>query len=238
VLHELVNLLPPLAGTLPLVLACLGAVAGVALWLAGSRFTRPLATLLAVAVGGLLGLEIPGWFGLSIAPAWMACGLSLAMGLSGYALPRLWVGFSLGLTLAAWAMLACWVAFRGESSFAWPAWDETMTLGAYLQAAAAQVPGDVVGLLPFAALGGLAVGVLIAVVWPVRTAPLAFSIVGLSLATLLGLFAARSGNLAWQNAIPPSTGPQVCLLLIMTAFGAIVQTRTTPAAAKPRKDEG
>src|SRR5947209_12518319 len=81
--QELLPLLPKELGTLALVLAVAGAVAGVGLWLVGSRFSRSLVTLLLVSVGGWTGLFFPRWFGWAIDGWAPAVGLAVVLGAAG-----------------------------------------------------------------------------------------------------------------------------------------------------------
>src|SRR5437870_5881909 len=106
--QELLALLPKEVGTLALVLAMTGTLAGAGLWLAGARFSRSLITLVLVSIGGWTGLFLPRWLGWTIDGWAPAIGLALGMGASGFFLHRFWVGIGLGVVLAAWAGFATW----------------------------------------------------------------------------------------------------------------------------------
>src|SRR5580765_7333399 len=53
-------------GRYALLAAFAGSAVGAVLWLAGSRFSRSLVTLLAVSVGAVVGMHLPGWMGWSV----------------------------------------------------------------------------------------------------------------------------------------------------------------------------
>src|SRR5206468_9593604 len=82
-------------GRYALLAALVGSAAGFVLWLAGSRFSRSLVTLLAVTVGAVLGMHLPGWFDWPIEGMGLAVGGAMVLGLSGFLLHNTWVGLSL-----------------------------------------------------------------------------------------------------------------------------------------------
>src|SRR5436853_514317 len=81
-LQELLPLLPKEVGTFAVVLAIAGTLVGAGLWLAGSRFSRTLITLLLVSLGGWVGLPTLTRLYLPY-----ACGAAL---ISGLAASLLW----------------------------------------------------------------------------------------------------------------------------------------------------
>ena len=64
--QEVLPLLPDALTTPQTLCALAGLIAGVFLWLTGSAWSRALVTLIAVTIGGLLGLYVPpyldGWY--------------------------------------------------------------------------------------------------------------------------------------------------------------------------------
>ena len=54
--QEFLPLMPKEAGTLAYAMALTGTLIGVGLWLAGSRFSRSLITLVMVSAGGWIGM--------------------------------------------------------------------------------------------------------------------------------------------------------------------------------------
>src|SRR5882757_2471420 len=96
-------LLPTQISSMTLAIAIAGAALGLILWLSGSRFNRTIITLISVSGGALIGLQMPGWFGWRL-DGWATAVLgALALGISGYVLPKVWVGVGLGAVWAIWA---------------------------------------------------------------------------------------------------------------------------------------
>src|SRR5258705_4914270 len=119
-IQQFLALLPRQINSLALAIAIAGAVLGGLLWLGGSRFSRTLMTLISVSTGGLVGLQLPRWFGWGL-EGWATAVLgALVLGISGYVLHKLWVGLGLGLVLAMWAGVWRFVVGDGPNGFAWP----------------------------------------------------------------------------------------------------------------------
>src|SRR5687768_12184326 len=113
-------------GRYALLAALVGSAAGVVLWLAGSRFSRSLVTLLAVSIGALIGMQLPAWFGWEIDGMGVAVGGAMVLGLSGYLLHNTWVGMALSAMLVLWAGTAAWVLAGGgvtPGDVPWPSLD-------------------------------------------------------------------------------------------------------------------
>lgn len=224
-LDTLARLLPPLSGPTTLALCVLGLLGAATLWLAGSRFARPLATLFAVAVGGVVGLALPGWMNIGLAPAAAAVGAALLLGISGYLLWQAWLAMALGASLAMWGTLACWMLVAGSSEWSWPAWSEGATLAGYLSGSWQGMPSEFTTLAPFVAALLMLAGLVVGLVWRRQLVPLSCSVIGISLLTTLGLLVASIGQLHWRRAVPAATFAQAFMLLILSMFGALVQTR-------------
>src|SRR3954462_6284384 len=140
-----------------------GSAVGAVLGLAGSRFSRSLVTLLAVSVGAVVGMHLPGWMGWSVDAMGVAfCG-ALALGLSGYLLHTTWIGVALSAVLALWVGTAAWLTVGGGQHVEWPALtispDLAKTLGELWRA----LPGDLPRVMPVAIAGALVSGVAITV---------------------------------------------------------------------------
>ena len=65
-------------------------------------FSRPLITLIAVALGTWAGMHVPSWQGWKIDGMGLGVAGALVLGTSGYLLHRTWVGAGLAIILAAW----------------------------------------------------------------------------------------------------------------------------------------
>src|ERR671913_2107530 len=110
--QELLPLFPQTL-THPQALFCLlGLFAGVFLWLSGSRWSRGLLALVAVALGATLGMYVPRWQLWPINSMALAVLGAVAFGVSAYLVERLWMGLTLGLVLACWAALGAWMQQR------------------------------------------------------------------------------------------------------------------------------
>src|SRR5881394_1577497 len=89
-------------------ISIVGVIAGLVLWLIGARFSRSIVTLIAVSIGALVGLRLPAWFSVPVGAWATAIGGALLLGISGYALHRMWVGAGLAFLLALWAGILVW----------------------------------------------------------------------------------------------------------------------------------
>src|SRR5678815_5388750 len=101
-LQQLLPLLPKEAGTGALMIAITGALIGLGMWLIGARFSRPMVTLAAVAIGAVIGMRMPQWFNWTINGMGPAVGAAIVFGVSGFVGHRLWIGMGLGLVMAWW----------------------------------------------------------------------------------------------------------------------------------------
>lgn len=224
--QQLLPLLPHDIGQAALVAALFGTLVGVGLWLAGARFSRPMITLLAVALGAILGRQLPGWMNWNINSMAASVGGAVVLGMSGFVLHRVWVGLGFGLLLACWAALATWVFAGGAGANAeltWPAVDQTTTVTSFAQGLWANVPDKVRDVAPYAAGGAMLSGFLAALLWPRVAVVLLYSALGTSLLVGMGLIAIENGRPQWITIVPAQTWAQVTTLLGIVAFGAVVQ---------------
>src|SRR5829696_774989 len=120
-IQQLLGLLPRDIDAVALLIAVAGALLGGVLWLGGSRFSRTLMTLISVSVGALIGLQMPKWWPVGLEGWAMAVLGALMLGISGYALHKVWVGIGLGVVLAVWAAVATFTVCGDSTGFAWPA---------------------------------------------------------------------------------------------------------------------
>jgi hypothetical protein len=226
--QELLPLLPKELGTLALVLAIVGAIAGVGLWLAGARFSRSLITLLLVSAGGWIGLFIPRWFNLPVDGWAPALGLALVLGASGFFIHRFWVGVGLGIVLAGWAAVFTWIFCNGNNAWSWPALDWHTQPKDYLLSVWQNLPSQVQHVMPAASGAAAFLGLLTALVWTRIAAVILYSLAGVSLIVGLGLCAVNLRRPDWIGMLPASTLSQSITVLGMVAFGALVQWRIAP----------
>jgi hypothetical protein len=216
-------------GRYALLAAMVASSAGAILWLAGSRFSRSLVTLLAVSVGAAVGMHLPGWFGWPIEGMGLAVGGAMVLGFSGFLLHNTWVGISLSGLLAAWAGTIAWaVAGGGEAfHFQWPEIDPSAQASEVLAAIWRAMPGDLPWVMPCAVAGALVTGVTVTVFWPRLARVLAYSVAGLSLLVVAGVWAMQMSHPQWLASLPRDFPTQMGLLLLLVMVGVLIQWRLT-----------
>jgi hypothetical protein len=237
VVQELVNLLPPDPGTVGLIVAIVGSLLGLGIWLVGSRYSRTIITLLTVLIGATVGMHLPQWCGWGISGAGPAVAGALVLGVTGYALTGMWVGLGMGTVLAAWAAIACWITLRNGAVWKWPDIEETATLASYGAAVWQSLPPDVARILPYASATMLVSGLAMAIVWPKLSLILGWSLAGTTLLAGMGVAAVDFGRPQWLASIPSPLWAQTTLLGSLVALGTLVQWKLgpKPAAGKPAK---
>ncbi len=236
--HTLFDYLPSQLSTLMLILAIGGVTAGVGLWLAGSRASRGLITLLLVAAGAWIGLRLPAQMGWEIDPMGPAVALALGLGLSGFVLHRLWIGMGLGLVLALWTALACWVAWHEPSTgLSWSDVDPQWTLRDWVMALWADQPDLLRHMLPVATAGAWICGMALTLLWPRLAVMLFYSLIGVSLITGMGMLLVHARQPAWIEHLPHQAWMQLAILAALVAIGMAVQWRLSPRPpAQPQND--
>jgi hypothetical protein len=237
-LRDLFQFLPRNAGSAAAVMATLGAIAGLVLWLAGARFSRTLMALVAVAAGALIGSALPRWCGWTISGMGPAVGLAVVLGVSGFVLHRVWVGMGLGAVLALWASLAVWLLTRGGQEFDWPNPDHYASLIIWLRAVWLNIPPEPARVIPYAAAAAAVSGLAMTILWPRFSTLLAWSLIGVSM--LVGLGSAVLDDLQpqWTRAVPEQTWAQCLTLGMLIAVGLIFQWRTGALSASGAGGDG
>ena len=220
-IQTLFRFLPNDLGTFALIFAIIGAGMGVALWLCGSKYSRTLVTLMTVALGMFVGLQVPGWFGLRLDGWASALLLAIVFGVTGYACHKAWIGMGLGLVLAGWAAIGT-LAICGIGSQAGQPWATPVDFWNSLATQSRQV-------IPFACAAALLSGIGASVLWPRLAAVLLYSTLGVSLLVCLGISAVLSTHKDWLRVVPDQFASQMVVLASLVAFGAILQWRVVPA---------
>ena len=218
-------------GRYALLAAFAGAATGAILWLAGSRFSRPLVTLLAVSLGAVVGVHLPARFGWSVDPIGVAFVGALVLGVSGYLLHTTWIGLSLSLTLATWVGVAAWLTLGGGAQLQWPAVSLSGNVTAMLADVWRSLPGDLPRVMPVALAGALVSGVAITVLSPRLGRVLTYSLVGLTLVLVMGVTAMRLSRPDLLAVLPRSLATQAAVLAGMVLVGVLTQWRLTPAGS-------
>lgn len=240
-LLDLLQLLPDKPGDGALLVALIGAVFGIGLWIAGVKVSRPLVTLLTVLVGATIGMQMPGWFQWTINGAGPAVGAAVVLGVSGFVLHRMWVGIGLGLTLALWCALGMWLLMRDATSWQWPDVSASSSCCEYLKDVWDGLPPDMTRILPFAAGTMLVCGVASSIIWPKLTTVVNWSAVGLTMCVGLTTGAIAMTHRDWLARAPQQTWVQLSSLAGLLFVGSAVQWKLSPkklgAPAPPKLDK-
>jgi hypothetical protein len=225
---QVLTFLPHEAGRMFIGMSLAGMVAGVGLWMAGSRISRPVMTLGLVAAGASAGMHFPEWMGWSISGMGFAVAGAMLLGLAGFILHSMWVTIGLGVLMAGWAGLGTWLLYRREATWDW----NSVTAGAmgtgWLQALWQALPETVAQMLPWTCLMGFVSGIALAILWPRMAAALMYSLAGVSLLMVLGLAGMKLHRPEWLMWVPSQPWAQWMVLFSLVGFGAVVQWQTTP----------
>jgi hypothetical protein len=229
----------PRMGTLAVVLAMAGALAGAALWLFGERFNRSVMTLALVGLGAGLGLQLPHWMGWSIDGWATALAGAVLLGVCGFLMHRFWVVVGLGLIVAIWSALLISARWYG-SHWTMPAWYAGMWPTGYVAAIWSILPDDLCRVLPFASCVAMLSGMSIGVLWPRFGRVLFYSMTGMTLLIGLGLVALQIGQPRWVYLLPMRDDVQALILISMIIVGALFQwylVAGRSAKASPRQSK-
>ena len=231
-LQDVLPWLPREGGTLALALAMAGTLVGAGLWLMGARFSRTIITLLTVAVGGVLGMELPRWYGWSIGGMATIVGGAIVLGVSGFALHRIWVGIGLGCVLALWTAVGIWALCGAGQGWTLPTVDwASATVTGVAQQVWQSLPDDVLRLLPWASGAAVLSGLACALLWPRMGVALLYSLLGVSLLVPMGMTVMEWGHKQWLEMIPVQVWAQCLTLGGLVAVGVLVQWRQAPGPA-------
>lgn len=215
-------------GRYALLAAFAGTAAGAVLWLAGSRFSRPLVTLLAVSLGAVAGVHMPDWFGWSVDSMGVAFVGALALGLTGYLLHTTWIGLSLSLVLALWMGTAAWLTVGGGERLEWPAVNASANVEVTLSEIWRSLPGELPKVMPLALAAAVVGGIAITVFSPKLGRVLTYTLVGLSILVVMGVTAMKMSRPDWLVLLPRTFPTQAAILLGMALTGVLIQWRLTP----------
>ncbi len=221
--QQFLTIFPRDAGAIALIAAAVGSLIGVALFLAGAKFSRPILTLTAVAIGTAVGMKLPLWFGWQIDGMGPGVGGAIILGVSAYALHRFWVGLWLGLVLAAWAALITWNTVNHGAQFAFPQYTGFDALPQFLMQIWAAVPDQMQRYL--ALLGGAAmlVGLAAALAWPRIGTALLWSAAGASLLITTGIMALSRISPSMLEHLPRQISSQLAVLCGLVTLGTLWQ---------------
>jgi len=217
----MLNVLPRDVTSAATTVAVTGALAGVALWLVGARFSRSIVTLVTVALGCMVGMRLPAWCGWGVDG--MATGVlcAVVLGVSGFVYHRVWVAVGTGAVLALWAGLVTWSVVRHGATIAWPTLDASTTPVGFFRELWKHFPDDVKHVLPVVMGVSACVGVGVSILWPRAATVLMWSMVGTSLVISLGATKVPA-------VIPHTSWAQVALVALLVGAGAFVQWKLAP----------
>jgi len=216
------------SGWMVAAVSIVGVLAGLVMWLVGARFSRGIVTLIAVSIGALVGLRLPAWFAVPLGAWATAVGGALLLGITGYALHRMWVGAGLAFLLALWAGILVWNIYCSGRVGTFPDRVAGMGIDEYWTQIWNCLPRDFRRIGPF--LCGLAVifGVTISVFWSRAAMVMLYSILGASVLMIMGMLAIAISKPQLLGILPSQTGTQIATFGGMVLFGAIVQWRYGP----------
>jgi hypothetical protein len=233
--EQLLRLLPSEPGTIALVVASIGSLLGAGLWISGARFSRFILTLAAVTLGAGVGMKLPAWRGWSVDGMGPAVGGAVILGVSAFAVHRLWVGIWLGFVLAGWTALVIWTTARHGADWHWPSVHAGLSLPSYLAQVWKSLPDQVKQYLPWCAGAAMACGIATATIWPRVAMVILWSAAGVSLLVATGAAALSRLDPAALQHVPRQTIAQLAVLGGMVMLGAALQWRMTP---RPRSAAG
>jgi hypothetical protein len=230
------GILPYEPGSRVALVAGAGALVGLVLWLAGSRFSRSIVTLLSVAGGAFAGLQLPRQMELPVGGWATAVGGALVLGLIGYALHRLWIGSLLALLLGGWALIVSFILHGETLPIPLPGRPAGEPMPVYLMHLWTAFSPNVQRVLPLACGLAMVAGLALAVLWERLTAFVFYSLLGTSLIAGMGVLSLEIARPQLLRLIPGTTTAQLITLAGMTLFGIVVQWRMAPGnAATPER---
>ena len=222
-LQRVIDLLPGAITQMPPALAATIAVVGLLLALAGARFSRPILTLLLVAVGALVGLRLPRWFGWKIDPMGPAFGVAILLGLAGFSLTLLVEVLLLGCLLAAIAGTVTWLALAVGVTWQPPDIDWSLPLTDTVKTLYASLPPSVANPFLIALGVGAGAGWLAGSLYPRLGRILLMSLGGLIVFSLAGSIAATRWHPAWLDVIGPDPRVRWGIMAALLALCMLVQ---------------
>ena len=244
--QELLPFLPQ-ALTTSQAASCVAAiVVGVFLWMAGGVWSRGILTLAAVALGGTLGMLLPRWQNWPLNSMAASVLGAVILGLSAFALSRLWVGMTLGVVLSAWVMLALWMTLRGGANWPWrEQWEvANMTLPDHLRDMWARLPDTVRKPLPYGAGTAMISALGLSLLFPRLGRATCFSVTGVTILFLAALTLVASRRPDWLMYVPPRVDVQAGILGGLALIGIVLQwqflpsRRAVPPPPPEQLDEG
>jgi hypothetical protein len=232
-LPDVLTVLPDAVTRCPPGVAAGCCAGGLGLWLAGGRNSRPILTLAGVALGTLVGMRLPGWYGWQVDGMGVAVGAAIALGACAFLFHRTCIGLLLGGGMMLWAGLAVWLACGNGATWSWHDLRWQGDAVQLLRDAWAALPPQLQRPLPLAGAAGLSAGVTLAVCFNKLSKVLAHSLVGVTLVAVMGMVAVLDTRPQWLGSLPGSNLAQGAVLVAMVLAGTAWQWRITPPRKAP-----
>src|SRR5512145_3174993 len=209
--HPFINLLPESVGYSTLIALVVAAAVGGVLWLIGSVITRFTTTLLTVALGAVIGMQLPRWFGWNISGAGPAVGGAVLLGISGFAVHAGWMGVLLGLLSSVWSAFVVCIFTTNGQPLEWPPMYEGATVVTYAQDLWRSLPPQMSKFLPYTTAACMISGLALAILWTRLTTVLAWSLTGATMGIGCAIAAMHFGKPQLLAGRVPSPIAQVAL---------------------------
>lgn len=213
-------------------LALAGTLIGFGLWATGARYSRGMITLLAVAVGGILGGHLPAWRGWDVNPMGTVIVCTLAVGFAGYLLHTTCVGVFLSLLLALSASAAVWAVWGQGATWQMPVVEWASSPDLIADTFWKSLPAHLNRSVPIAFAIGFGAGVVLMVARPKVGTALAYSLIGTPLLIAFGLPLLQTLRPQWYEAIPTAAPARWVLAAAVVALGTLVQWLLLPRKRK------
>jgi hypothetical protein len=241
-LQQILPAIPSEAAPTVAWVAAAGVAFGAALWLIGSRFSRQLVTLVAVAAGAALGLQVPRSLGLTIGSWATAVGGALALGVLGYVFHRVFIKLGLAILMAACGICAAWLLYASDTNWTLPTRGESTSLWDYALQFWNAVPPDLRMSAPLGAGIGLVIAGTLSFLLPRLAISLFYSLSGFCMMAGFGFLAASHFRPQLLDAIPQNHSVQLIAMAGVVVFGTLLQwwlhpRPARPAPAEPKNDE-
>lgn len=227
-LEDLLQLLPSTPGASVVWWSAGIAMLGLFFAVLGTKLSRQTITLAMVALGALIGKQVPEWFNWNFTPAAPATLGAVLAGVAGFALHRLWVGVCLGCLVAFWSAMGLWMLFHGQSVWSWPSVSADTTLADFARQLWESLNDDIRWPLPYLSGGSVVVGVITALIVPRLATVLNWSLFGVTLLTIGSLAALQYGKPEWLAKLPSENLGQLSIFGAMLGISSLLQWKTAP----------
>jgi hypothetical protein len=231
-LQELLALRPAALAECPPGVALAATAVGGFFWVLGGRFSRAILTLALVAAGAWVGVRLPRWFGWGIDGMGLAVAGAMLLGFSGYMLHRTWTGLLLGALLVAWGSAAAWIGAGPGVQWTPPRLAWSWNSSEMVRQVWLSLPPELGRLMPLITMGGLAGGIVTALLLPKLCRILAFDLLGASLLVVMGVPLMAQQQPQWMKYVPTTAEQQIFSLIGLVLLGLAVQWKLTPGTPR------